>query len=382
MITRTINGITFDINPRKSSSIICDSDVAQFINKDLSLFFDYLYEQKKEYTPMVTTWEITDKCNFNCPFCYIHNNSVKCDNLPSIERILQDIDYMVSRGLLMVYLTGGEVLTYSDFERLYRYLKDSGVFVVLLTNLSLLCSSHIELFKELPPYRITTTIYGLTKSQFEQATGVTNIEPSLILKNIEQLHNLGINITCQMPVNKLTLSDYLDIGEWCYERGIKFNSSNGLYSSYSGISRDEFQVDDETFKLLKEQVKRASVITSPADSPKNKFGFKHHFDCTSGKHTFVISYDYKLRPCFAIYGDNAKSFNATNSIAQAFKQMEKYLNEYKKQVIDYCEGCNAVDICSECLYTQTDKDNLKTYMINICKKNQGTFAELLNSTTT
>ena len=58
---------------------------------------------------MVATWEITNVCNFGCKFCYI-NTSKKGKNIShSFEDLKPAIDDLVDAGLLLVYLTGGEV---------------------------------------------------------------------------------------------------------------------------------------------------------------------------------------------------------------------------------------------------------------------------------
>ena len=98
----------------------------------------------------------------------------------------------------MVYLTGGEVLTHPDFEKIYIYLKTKGVFVVILTSLSLLNEQHIELFKKYPPLRITASIYAMSSNSFKTVTGLNGEKYKTLIDNV---------ITLKKIRNKYFLSD-------------------------------------------------------------------------------------------------------------------------------------------------------------------------------
>ena len=55
----------------------------------------------------------------------------------------------------------------------------------------------------------------------------------------------------------------------------------------------------------------------------------------------------------------------------AMDQMRQYIESMKKQVIEGCNGCEAVQICSECIYTHLKhKINLSDYISNRCKENK------------
>ena len=183
-IYRNINGVDFGVNINKGNSLLCTPDVAKEIDGDIFEFVEYLYSQTEKYTPMIATWEITNCCNFKCPFCYINTPKKPRAVIQSFETMKGYIDDLVNEGLLIVYLTGGEVLSVPNFKDIYTYLKKKGVFVVLLSNLSLLNEEHISLFTEYPPMRITSSIYGMTEKQFTSVTGQPNEICQSVLENI------------------------------------------------------------------------------------------------------------------------------------------------------------------------------------------------------
>ncbi len=381
IVYRTINNIEFGINISKASSLLCSPEIAEIIDGDIYEFIEYLYDQKKEYTPMIATWEITNCCNFKCPFCYINTPAKHEAKIQSFSEMKEYIDDLVEKGLLLVYLTGGEILSVPDFPLIYRYLKEKGVFVVLLSNISLLNKEHISLFKELPPLRITASIYGLTEIQFTSVTGSDYSYCQNILDNILLLKDIGIQVTCQMPVNKYTVYDFVDIANWCYSNGIRFTFSNELTDSYYNESRSSDYISNEQFEKLKENIKQIEAAKSSKVIPiERKFGYKHHFDCISGKHTFAISYDGHLRPCFNIWESDCQSFDGSTSMKDAMQKMTEYILKMKQIVIEGCNGCEASQICGECTYTRLKhKETMEDYIKVKCAENKKKIRTMTNT---
>lgn len=379
IVRRNINGIDFAINPYKSASLICEQEIANLIQGNIYAFVEYLYDQKKQYTPMVATWEITNICNFTCTFCYINSEKATDKCFISFEKAKELIDNLVDAGLLLVYLTGGEVLSHPDFESIYRYLKLKGVYVVILTNLSLLDGSKLRLFKKFPPLRVTTSLYGLSKKQFLNVTQNHQISPRKILDNILLLKDFGINVTVQTPINKATIDEYEDIANWCYEHGLVYKSNNDLTNSYFGEDRQNLRVEDDQFGDIKSRlnfITEDSLEFCQTKAIQCNQSQKKHFDCISGKHTFAISYNQHIRPCFNIWETDGPWFDASSSIKDAIDEMKEYLEKKRMEVIDYCKGCIAHSFCNECMMTQhRNKANLKDYMSEVCANNMRLFLE-------
>jgi radical SAM protein with 4Fe4S-binding SPASM domain len=224
---------------------------------------------------------------------------------------------------------------------------------------------------ELPPFRITATIYGISQQQFTSVTNCSTVNAVDILNNICILKSKEIIITAQTPINKLTKPEFIMISEWCYLHDIKYKSSNELTDSYYGDDNKKLAVSDEDFRSLQAVTRKITGTNAEPYIPKQIFGYKYHFDCKSGKHTFVISYDYKLRPCFVYFGVGSKSFSAQESMKDALDKMILYLESSKKEIIKFCNGCTAVDICNECAYTQqNNRQHLEEYMSAKCMSNQ------------
>ena len=379
IISRNINGIDFAVNPHKSASLLCEEHIANLTQGNIYAFVEYLYEQTQQYTPMVATWEITNICNFSCTFCYINSEKSINKQFISLDKAKEMIDVLVEEGLLLVYLTGGEVLSHPNFEEIYKYLKLKGVYVVLLTNLSLLDEDKLKLLKEYPPLRVTASLYGISEKQFSGVTQNRQISPQKIMDNILLLKDNGINITAQTPINKATIEQYEMMANWCYEHGIIYRTNNDLTNSYFDEDRQNLYIETAEFNEIKSRLR--FITEEPLEFCQTgtsccKYDQKRHFDCISGKHTFAISYNLHIRPCFNIWETEGPWFDASLSIKDALDELKEYLNSKKLEVIEYCKGCVAHKFCRECMMTQNrNRVRLKEYMKEACSNNMRLFLE-------
>lgn len=354
MITRIINGIEFDIEETESNEVYFEQDMLQEIGGgDLESILNMFYNQKQTYLPLSLTWELTSKCNFFCPFCYIHTkNNDEHKNCFSFSLVKNELEKLIERGLFICYLTGGECLLHPDFIEIYTFLKKHGVLVVVLTNASLLNEQHFEVFKKYKPYKIEISIYGIER------TFSPNAESDCIkvLENIMRLNALGINVVCKTPINKYTESQFKNISNWCQKNSIDYYYSTELFDTYDGISMQKFKVELPLDDILQERVSLTRVRK------------KKLFDCKASKYSFLISADFSLRPCFAFYNIDEAIFVADEeTLLEKLDQMIRYINSYKDVYLSYCTGCVYSEFCQECIVTQYNRENLKEYMHQKCQ---------------
>lgn len=126
---------------------------------------DWYKAKRKLYFASI---ELTQGCNFNCLHCYCTG---KGKSYLCADKYMAIIDKIWETGCLYLHFTGGEILTNPDFETIYRYAKDKGFVIDLLTNASLITEKHMALFKELPPQSIAVTLYGTNEEEYGRFTG-------------------------------------------------------------------------------------------------------------------------------------------------------------------------------------------------------------------
>ncbi len=288
---------------------------------DIDSILNMMY-RKNGMSPLPMTWELTNKCNFDCPFCYIHNHSNTSEECIEykFEEIKSDLDELIKQGLFICNLTGGECLLHPDFEKIYLYLKKQGVLVTVLTNADLLSEKHISIFKDYKPYKVEVSIYGKNLT-FSSDTTVAK----KVLENVLKLKNAGINVVAKIPFNSCTERQFEKVQSWYTEHDIDFYYSNEIFSGYDGTDNSIFKRD-----------KKEEIIQS-----EQNFGYKKVFDCSAGKYSFILSYNKKVRPCFAFYEQKAPdwAFDTEKGLSVAFNRMKYKIELIKGKRLMYCNGC-------------------------------------------
>ena len=82
--------------------------------------------------PLLATFQLTNKCNFDCRMCNIKNNP-RQDTLP-LEDFRRIIDDLADMGTVFVSLSGGEPLLIKNILDYVTYAKSKIPFVNLVTN--------------------------------------------------------------------------------------------------------------------------------------------------------------------------------------------------------------------------------------------------------
>lgn len=359
MVTRKI-GIEFDVNPYEANELYFEEDdYAETNEGDLDSIFKLLYKKRGGHIPLSVTWELTNHCNFLCPFCYIHNEcKSKGDNEVFSHRfynIKNDIDLLVDDGMLICYLTGGECLLHPDFIEIFTYLKNKGVLVAVLTNGALLEEKHFELFAKYKPYKVEVSVYGINRTFVKKdSKEIANV----VLNNILRLKENGINVIAKIPYNSCTASEFGSVREWCEKQDIPFYYSDELFEKYDGTANNQF-----TKNLPFEESNNKEI--------EMKYGFKKIFDCSAGRYSLVISYDGFVRPCFAFYRINAPEWNfdiSDHGIMVAYNSMREKIKPLINKKLPYCKGCNNYSFCQECLATQCCEQDVEFYMREKCRQ--------------
>ncbi|WP_414506482.1 radical SAM protein [Streptomyces sp. NEAU-L66] len=114
------------------------------------------------------TYEINKGCNFNCEHCYLAER--KFEGLPW-EGKARLLHLLRDAGVLWLQFTGGEPLIDRDFMDAYALAYRFGMLIEVLTNGSRLHRPEvIEMLRELPPHKVTVSLYGATPDSFDSLT--------------------------------------------------------------------------------------------------------------------------------------------------------------------------------------------------------------------
>ena len=371
IIERNINGISIDLDINEGNEIYLPESVAENIKKDgMEGILDAIYEKANcEHIPLSVFIELTDKCNFSCPFCYINENGKEHHSLPKFDELKQTLDYLIDKGLLYCTLSGGECLTHPDFSRIYSHLKKHGVLVSVFSNGYLIDDTIISLFKQYKPFKVEISIYGIDDATYRATVANNNISAQTVFNNILKIKSIGIDVTCKTPITSFTESSFQLIKNWCDENGISFYWGYELQATYSGTSRSMYLASEEIRTKMRKDSDQAFYddphMTELANAAPER---KHAFDCSAGKTELYISSKYDLLPCMKAIGIEGWAFSITeHGIQQAYSKLMSKIQNIKDQQLQYCLGCTHHKVCQECYFTQYDYDNIRQHRTEYCQ---------------
>lgn len=346
MLKRIINGLELEIDEKGANEIYFPKDFVECLGEfdgDIEILKDNIYKwnSNTEYIPLSILWELTNNCNFNCPFCYINTDEAK--RFPYIRgnewKVI--IDALIKKGMLFCCLSGGECLLHPEFSEIYKYLKQNGVLVTIFTNGSLLNRDILDLFKEYKPYKVEISIYGSSDKVFKRTTNCAKQwQAKMILDVAEQLKENDINVKCKSPITTLNSEDIIEIQKWCRTHEIDYYVSEEILPSNEGVSRDNFVIKSDKTKRVKKHTNEV-----------HQFGYKKAWDCSAGKYAGVIGCDLNFYPCLSAVGIKRFTYPLELGIEKAIEMHNEQVKKDSGKILDFCKGCEFYSSCNKCILT-------------------------------
>lgn len=263
---------------------------------------------REKAVPLKGVFELTPHCNLDCKMCYVHLNSEQmkdCRLLPADEweeLMAQAVD----SGMMFATLTGGECLTYPDFERLYLFLHKKSVRLAVLTNAVILNDEKIEFLRRNPPLSLQITLYGANEEMYERVTGKR--EFARVTENIRRAAQAGLPVKITVTPNPyLSLEENEEIIRFASTFGVQFQVNSGLITPRTETERNRNFVDLSTenymefFRLEKSLKGELPPSECTVDLPKiggeTDGSIPKGIRCGGARSSFNITWEGKMVPC-------------------------------------------------------------------------------------
>ena len=114
--------------------------------------------------------EVTNRCNFRCPFCASDSGCAR-ENEMSFDEMRGVVRDLASLGCREFTMLGGEFLLRSDWYEIGKMVKDAGMELQLITNGLLVTEEHRRQFKALDPQMVCVLLDGATPVELPCRTG-------------------------------------------------------------------------------------------------------------------------------------------------------------------------------------------------------------------
>lgn len=293
---------------------------------------------RSAYHPMVVGWELLDRCNLRCPFCYITGHS--SEPMVYLKEAKPVLDDLLAKGMLHVTLTGGEPTVHPDFQAIYTYLKEKGCLVEFYTNGCFDERRILPLLDDLPPYLVEVSIYGSTQEDFEASTGTSgSIDFRKPLDNILELQRRGHRLVAKTHLNTRTLPAMRGIESWCAEQGIPHFKASEVLDAYDGTSLQSFQIASGGIR------DSLGIRDGWGDSPS---AFREPFPCKVKTSALFITAGFALQPCSEFRLSDARFDLRGNGLGDALKGMRAFVDYHSANPLRVCNESQPHASCNMC----------------------------------
>ena len=333
----------------------------------------YLHQKGRRLgLPIAGNFELTARCNFNCPMCYVHLTTEQLQALGKEEltaRQWLDIAKAAKdSGMVYALLTGGEPLVRKDFFEIYDGMRGMGLLVSVNSNGSMLSGRILEHFLENPPARFNISLYGGSDETYRNMCGLPAY--AQVKENIRALRQAGIDVSLNLSITPHNKNDLAQIYKDAVELDVSVKASSYMYPSvrvngeqfgcgnrlscresarYS-VEWDLLRFTPEEFAARAENMKNC-VCTEPDGCPvETGDGVR----CRAGSSSFWMTWDGKMTPCGML------TTPAANPLEIGFEAAWARIRSETAKICTpvKCVNCQYKDFCGACAavyYTETGR---------------------------
>ena len=305
-------------------------------------------------TPYTGHFELTPLCNLDCKMCYVHLNStqIKDNRLLSADEWIGLIQQAIDAGMVRATLSGGECLSYPEFNKVYLYLKSKGIATTVLTNGVLLDFERIQFFKEHRPRKIQVSLYGSSDDAYERVTGKRLY--STVIDNIIATKNSGLPIKISITPSRYMLGDVKNTIQRVKDINVPYAINIGIMTPRSSTERDKAKHDISTEDYI-DIIRYNRAINGRALEPidtiqsldtKGNDVVYEGLRCGAGRSTFSINWHGTMNPCTQLSSIASEPLqvgfeNAWNSINIEVKSFPRFISCIKCKYSHACDFCAA-----------------------------------------
>lgn len=352
----------------------------------------YLHSKgRKLGLPIAGNFELTARCNFNCPMCYVHMTpeQLKASGKEELtaKQWLDLARAAKDKGMVFVLLTGGEPLVRKDFFEIYDGMREMGLLISINSNGSMLKGEILERFLENPPFRFNISLYGGNNETYRNMCGIPAYDQ--VKENIRRLRQAGVEVSLNLSITPYNKDDLAQIYADAVELDVNVRASSYMYPSvrvngeqygcgnrlscsesakYS-VEWDKLRFTPEEFALRAEALMQRQGIEQEGCPVEEGEGVR----CRAGSTAFWMTWDGRMLPCGMM--TTPVAYPLETGFDAAWEQIRAATAAIKTP--GKCVNCSYKDICGACAavyYTETgDFDGVPEY---VCRRAE----EIVNQT--
>lgn len=331
-------------------------------NRSEPYVITYLHQKGNRLgLPIAGTFELTARCNFNCPMCYVHMTDEQVKQAGkelTADQWLSIAQQAKQEGMLLALLTGGEPMVRKDFFEIYKGMKEMGLMISINSNGSMLRGKILEQFLEDPPFRFNISLYGGSNDTYRHMCGLPVYDQ--VKENIRALRQAGIEVSLNLSLTPYNCRDIDRIFADAQELDVNVKASSYMYppvringeqygcgnrftpeeSAKWGLAWDKLRFTPEDFCRRAENI----CALRQAEEPECPVEADEGVRCRAGTTSFWLTWDGKMMPCGMM--TQPVAYPLEDGFAKAWQTIRE--ETAKIRLPAKCGVCPKRPVCSVC----------------------------------
>lgn len=290
--------------------------------------------------------ELTSRCNERCIHCYIPHEMKTVDM--SEDTFLRIVDSIKEMKIKSVTLSGGECMYHPRFIEYLRLLKNMGLRVKLLTNLTLLNDEIIDILKTGLFSSVQTSLFSLDEKVHDSITQVPGSWKKT-MANIDLLRKNNIVVDIASQCFSETMEGEKDLMLWCKDNGYKFILDWDIVGKINGDT-DNLIHREKNLSKYKELFSLKASCDPSFCKTLYKGCYPDYNVCTIGKSALAITCNGDVLPCVGFSSERLGNVNDTsiNDIWNNSEELNR-LRNIKLKEFTKCVCCPDKEYCNVCM---------------------------------
>jgi radical SAM protein with 4Fe4S-binding SPASM domain len=290
--------------------------------------------------PLQVGIELTYRCNLRCTHCYV--DLTESDEL-STEEWKEIIDQLKAAGTASLIFTGGEIMVRHDILDILTYARDTGFFISILTNCTMLTPDIARSIAKIKVLKISTSLHGATAATHESVTMVPgSFEKTL--EGISYLVDAGLLPIVQTVVMENNAAEISLIKKLVADLGAIAQINVGMLGPSKTGANYPFQHEpniETLFNCAAQQDIRSAI---------NVHEQGNHLTCYAGSSIASVSPHGDVFPCITV---PLKLGNLKEASFDSIWHFEpcvelRYLRSMRRSNLFACDSCKLSTYCNRC----------------------------------
>lgn len=332
--------------------------------------------------PIAGNFELTARCNFNCPMCYVHLSEEQVNARGrelTAQQWLQIAKEARDKGMIFALLTGGEPLMRKDFFEIYRGMKEMGLLISINSNGSLLQGEILEQFLADPPARFNISLYGGSNATYERMCGRPVYDR--VRENIRTLRRAGVEVSLNLSITPYNCDDMASIHADALDLGANVRFSSYMYppvrledgkfgcgnrlsaeaAAACSVEWDLLRFSEEEFAVRAENMAKLTAEAAEGCSVEEGEGIR----CRAGSTSFWVTWDGRMLPCGMM--TEPEAYPLEKGFSAAWEQLKDHAARVRMPAeCTCCEYEKVCGVCAAVCFTETGRfDGVPEY---VCRK--------------